>query len=181
MQRSQGGERCLGRNAAERRCLAGTAQGLPQPGLQPRRVPAWGTRRAPEHPESPSLRCSTSCRGGTGGMWRKGLTCTSTSCSQPEARNSVLPSGQSSQGESVQWVTGSPSRVSRALRAGLFLLSVALTGISAPIHSWLQDLMDSALLQARACGCGCCAFVPGVCIFTISEYEASTTAELCGT
>lgn len=34
--------------------------------------------------------------------------------------------------------------------------------------------MDSVLIQALACGCGCCVFVPGVCIFTVSDdYEAS--------
>lgn len=70
MRHSQAGERCPGRRGS-----AWLARHRGFPSLQPRRVPACGTRRAPERPESPSLpQRAPACRGGTGGVWRKGLT-----------------------------------------------------------------------------------------------------------
>lgn len=139
------------------------------PSLQPRRVPVCGTRRAPACGAPPAAEATLVARGGKGSLPPVPAA--------PSKKQGAVscPLGRPAKGNPVgNWI--SQPRVSRALGAALFLLNgscVGLREISAPIHSRLQDVMDSVLIQALACGCGFCVFVPGVCTFTVSEYEAS--------
>lgn len=153
MQSSQVGERRPGGNAAERHSLAGTAQGLPQPAAT-ESPSLWhpespsSTRRAPACGAPPAAEATLVACGGKGSLPPVPAA--------PSKKQGAVscPLGRPAKGNPVgNWI--SQPRVSRTLGAALFLLNgscVGLREISAPIHSQLQDVMDSVLIQALVCG-----------------------------